>query len=380
MKFSIKKDKLADILRITEHFSAVKNVQPVLMNIFIEAKSDNSIIVKSSDLEKSVILKQDAVVNEEGKITLPSKKLTEIILKLNDNNEDVVFESNENNQNVRITSSRSKFELVGMSPLEYPVIINEEDIDSCEDKVTLETEAFLKGLKQTVYATNSGDTNNILTGVFCNVSEDNLEMAATDGNRLAKAVLKINENNNDKQTFENVIPSKILTEFPRFIQGLEEKKFTIYKKNGQLIFKTEGRIMISRSLEGKYPKYNQLIPQNNENVISCDKEELINSLELISSVNEDKTNNVKLYFEKGKLSIKADNPQLGGGDIVIDSEYNKEEELKIAFNCRYLLDALKSFDTEKVILEIKNSSSAVIIKPSSEDEYLALVMPLQIRE
>ncbi len=378
MKFSINKNKLADILKITEHFSAVKNVQLVLMNIFIEAKSDNSIIVKSSDLEKGVVLKQEATVTEPGKITLPSKKITEIVLKLNDNNEEIFFESNEENQNIKITCGRSKFELLGISPLEYPVIIEEDTLKESEEFVTLETEAFLKALKQTVYATNNGDTNNILTGVFCNVNENNLEMAATDGNRLAKAVLKIN--NKENKTFENVIPSKILTEFPRFIQGMEDKEFTIYKKNGQLIFKAEGRIMISRSLEGKYPKYNQLIPTNNEKVISCDKEELINSLELTSSVNEEKTNIVKLIFEKGKLSIKADNPELGGGDVVIDSEYNEEDELKIAFNCRYLLDALKSFETEKVILEIRNSSSAVVIKPSSEDEYLALVMPVQIRE
>ena len=378
MKFSIKKDKLADILRITEHFSAVKNVQPVLMNIFIEAKSDNSIIVKSSDLEKGVILKQEAVVEEAGKITLPSKKLTEIVLKLNDNNEDVLFESNEENKNVKISYGRSKFELLGINPVEYPVIIEDDLLDSCDDFVSIEADVFLKALKQTVYATNSGDTNNILTGVFCSICDNNLEMAATDGNRLAKAVLKIK--NSVEKSFENVIPSKILTEFPRFIKGLEEKEFNIYKKNGQLIFKTEGRIMISRSLEGKYPKYNQLIPQNNEKVISCDKDELINSLELTSSVNEDKTNIVKLIFEKGKLSIKANNPQLGGGDVVIDSEYNEEDELKIAFNCRYLLDALKSFETEKILLEIRNSSSAVVIKPSSEDEFLALVMPVQIKE
>ena len=366
------------MVRITEHFSAVKNVQLVLMNIFIEAKSDNSIVIKSSDLEKGVVLKQEATVTEPGKITLPSKKITEIVLKLNDNNEEILFESNEENQNVKISCGRSKFELLGISPLEYPVIIEEDTLKESEEFVTLETEAFLKALKQTVYATNSGDTNNILTGVFCNVNEKQLEMAATDGNRLAKAVLKIN--NKENKIFENVIPSKILTEFPRFIQGMEDKEFTIYKKNGQLIFKTEGRIMISRSLEGKYPKYNQLIPTNNEKVIPCDKEELINSLELTSSVNEEKTNIVKLIFEKGKLSIKADNPELGGGDVVIDSEYNEEDELKIAFNCRYLLDALKSFETEKVILEIRNSSSAVVIKPSSEDEYLALVMPVQIRE
>ncbi len=378
MKFSINKNKLADVLRITEHFSAIKNVQPVLMNIFIEAKSDNFIIIKSSDLEKSVVLKQEASVTEVGKITLPSKKITEIVLKLNDNIEDVLFESNEENQNVKISCGRSKFELLGINPLEYPVIIDEESIENCEEKVSLESDAFLKAMKQTVYATNTGDTNNILTGVFCSVNEDNLEMAATDGNRLAKAVLKIKSA--AEKPFENVIPSKILTEFPRFIQGLEDKEFSVYKNNGQLIFKTEGRIMISRSLEGKYPKYNQLIPTNNEKVISCDKDELINSLELTSSVNEDKTNIVKLFFEKGKLSIKAENPQLGGGDVVIDSEYNEEEELKIAFNCRYLLDALKSFETEKIILEIRNSSSAVVIKPSSEDEYLALVMPVQIRE
>ena len=378
MKFSINNNKLSDILRITEHFSAVKNVQLVLMNIFIEAKSDNTIIVKSSDLEKGVVLKQEASVSEAGKITLPSKKITEIVSKLNNKDEDIIFESNDDNQNVKISCGRSKFEIVGISPLEYPIVIEEEILDTCEEFVTLDTEKFLIALKQTVYATNSGDTNNILTGVFCNVSEDNLEMAATDGNRLAKAVLKID--NPNKQTFENVIPSKILSEFPRFIQGIEDKKFTIYKKNGQLIFKTDGRIMISRSLEGKYPKYNQLIPTNNEKVITCDKDELINSLELTSSVNEEKTNIVKLYFEKGKLSIKADNPQLGGGDVVIDSEYNDEEELKIAFNCRYLIDAIKSFDTEKVILEIKNSSSAVVVKPSSEDEFLALVMPVQIRE
>ena len=307
MQFNIQKDLFLNTLRISEHISSTKGIQIILSNVYIEAKDNNEIILKSSDLDISVILKIKATVKEKGKITLPSKKLSEIISKLPE--EEVNFEASEETNKAKITSGRAKFELMGISALEYPVIISEEDIENFKNNISLEIKTFINAIKQTVYAASFAENNSIYNGVFMSVNENTLEMAATDGARLSMAVEKIE--NKEGKIFETIVPSRTLAEFIRFSQGCNGEKVEIMKKDGQLIFKIGESMMLSRSIEGQYPKYKQIIPKDNDKVVIISREEFINSLDRTSSMVEEKKNVVKLTFEKNKLSLIVVNPELG---------------------------------------------------------------------
>ncbi len=376
MEFIIQKDLFLNTLRIAEHISSTKGIQIILSNVYIEATKENEIILKSSDLDIGVILKIKSEVKTPGKITLPSKKLSEIISKLP--KDEVTFESSEETNKAKITSGRSKFELMGISALEYPVIISEEDIESFKNNISLEIKPFINAIKQTVYAASTTENNSIYNGVFISVNEKTLEMAATDGARLSMVIEEIE--NKEGKIFEAIIPSRTLAEFIRFSSGCTGEKVEIMKKEGQIIFKINENIMISRSIEGQYPKYKQIIPKDNEKIVIVSREELINALDRTSSMVEEKKNVVKLTFEKNQLSLVVDNPELGDSNDFVDIEFEEEEPIKIAFNCKYLLDVLRNYESEKIRIELKPKLAPALIKPEDNKKYLALIMPIQIKE
>ena len=376
MEFIIQKDLFLNTLRIAEHVSSTKGIQIILSNIYIEAKEDNEIIFKSSDLDIGVILKLKATVKKAGKITLPSKKLTEIVSKLP--NEEVNFEASEDTNKAKITSGRAKFELMGISALEYPVILSEEEIEAFVNNITLDIKPFVSAIKQTVYAASMADNNSIYNGIYTKVEENVLEMAATDGARLSTAIETVD--NKENKLFEAIIPSRTLAEFIRFQSGCVGEKVEIMKKEGQLIFKIGENIMISRYIEGQYPKYKQIIPKDNDKVVLINREDFMNALDRTSSMVEEKKNVVKLTFENDQLSLVVDNPELGDSNDFVDIEFGEEDAINIAFNCKYLLDVLRNYDSEKIRIELKPTLAPALFKPEGKENYMALIMPIQIKE
>lgn len=373
MKFIIQKESFNNSLRLTEKITAQKTVQPVLSNVLIETVGDNSLKFSATDLDLAIELTSPAVVNEKGSITLPAKKLNEIISKLPD--KPVSFELNEDTNVVSITCGNSKFDIVGISSSEFPELAQKELL---KDKisVSVKIKPFLKAVKQTVFSTASYDTNNILSGVFCKIFNGELEMAATDGNRLSRVIEKLDSvEDND---FTAVIPSKTLNELLRFTAGFENESMDIIVKKGQILFKMDDRFLASRLLEGQYPKYQQLIPEKGEKTAVVDREALIVALDRVSTMVNERTSIVKFTFSDDKLLLKADTSDAGASMDLIDINY-KDDELMIAFNYRYILDSLKIMDSEKVRIDLNTPLSATVFKPQSDDNYICLVMPVQIR-
>lgn len=376
MEFIIQKDLFLNTLRVAEHISSTKGIQIILSNVYIEATEENELILKSSDLDIGTILKVKASVKIPGKITLPSKKLSEIVSKLP--KDEVNFEASEETNKAKITSGRAKFELMGISALEYPVIMTTEDIEAFKNNISLDIKPFIAAIKQTVYAASSAENNSIYNGVFMSVNENKLEMAATDGARLSMVVEDID--NKEGKTFESIIPSRTLAEFIRFSACCVDSKVEIMKKDGQLIFKIGENILISRSIEGQYPKYKQIIPKDNDKIAIISREDFINALDRTASMVEEKKNVVKLTFEKNQLSLVVDNPELGDSNDFVDIEFDEEDTIKIAFNCKYLLDVLRNYESEKIRIELKPTLAPTLLKPEDNEKYLALIMPIQIKE
>jgi DNA polymerase-3 subunit beta len=146
----------------------------------------------------------------------------------------------------------------------------------------------------------------------------------------------------------------------------------------RIIFKTGSIIMTSRLIEGEYPPYNQLIPQTCEKNAVINREEMISTLDRVAVMVNERTNIVKFIFNENTLFLKADTPDAGLGEDSIPIEFSGDE-LTIAFNYRYVLDSLKIMESEKVKIGMGGSLSATLFKPDSEDNYLCLIMPIQIR-
>lgn len=373
MKFVVKKEDLYNGIKIVERATSVKALQPVLLNILIETIDKGTIKLVATDLDFTVIANVDAQVEEEGKITLPSKTLNEIVSKLGDKL--ITFEMNNEETSVNITCQNSKFDIIGISADEFPPEFANIEIDE-ENGFEIAIRPFGKAVRQAGFAAASYETSNLLSGIVCDISENILEIASTDGNRLARVRETID--NKDNRTNQLIIPSKTLNEFIKMSSFIDEETVKIYTEKSKIILKSEKTTTISRLLEGQFPKYNQLIPQESPKIAVVNVSQLTSALERVSIMVNEKTSIVKLEFSENSLKLSADTPDSGKSEENFDIDY-KGEEMAIAFNYKYVLEALKNIDCEEVKIGLNTGLSATMFRPNCEEDYVCLIMPVQIR-
>ena len=373
MNFVIEKEDFLNNLKIVEKASIQNAVQPVLSNILLEAEG-NSVKFTATDSDFSIASSAKAQVKKDGSITLPAKTLLEIASKIP--NKPVKFELNTENQIVNISCGSAQFDVIGISAAEFPV--NFEKMKDAEgfSEIQIEAEPFISAVKKTVFAAANSETKNIISGVFCSISEGELEMAATDGNRLAQVIEKATAK--IKEQTSVVLTTRCLLEIQR-IAGLGDfKNIEIYLGEDKVLFKLGDTYIKSIILKGTYPPYKQLIPANYEKKLVAKREEVINALERVSIMISEKMNIVKLKLSDNKLYLSANTPSEGKSEDTLDVKYDYEE-MTIAFNYRYIVDCLKVMETENVVVGLNGSLSASVFRPENEDNYLCLIMPIQIR-
>lgn len=373
MKFVVKKEDLYNGIKIVERATSMKALQPVLLNILIETVDKGTVKLVATDLDFTVIAQIDAQVEEEGKITLPSKTLNEIVSKLSDKL--ITFEMNNDSTSVNITCQNSKFDIIGISASEFPPEFSNVEINE-EEGFEIEIRPFVKAVKQAGFAAASYETSNLLSGIVCDISSNVLEIASTDGNRLAR--IRETIDNKDNHAKQLIIPSKTLNEFIKMSSFIDEETVKIFTEKSKIIIKSEKTTTISRLLDGQFPKYNQLIPQESPKEAMVNVSQLISALERVSIMVNEKTSIVKLEFTNNNLKLSADTPDSGKSEENLDIDYSGEE-LTIAFNYKFVLEALKNIDSEIVKIGLNTPLSATMFKPDSDEDFVCLIMPVQIR-
>jgi len=377
MEFLIKKDELFNGIKIVERATAMKGLQPVLANILIETVDKSTLRFSATDLDLTVVAIVQAQVVTEGKITLPAKKLSDIVSRLSDNL--ITIKQTEDTNSVNITCKSAKFDIIGISASEFPAIAKFEDEENEENSIEIEVKPFTKAIKQAGFAAAGYESNNLLSGVVCDISENTLEMASTDGNRLARVREKIEQKKENKgKSSQLIIPSRTLQEFIKMSSFIDEDFVKIYTDKTKLIIKSSNILLISRLMEGQYPKYNQLIPQDSPKEVIVNISQLTSSLERVAVMVNERTSIVKFEFKDNKLILTADTPDSGASEDEIDIDYTAEE-LKIAFNYKYVLESLKNMETSEVKIGLNTSLSATVLKPNNDEDYICLIMPVQIR-
>ena len=370
LAFMVEKEVLLNGLRIVERATAQKGLQPVLANILLESSEKNKINLYATDFDLTIITSIEAQVSSFGKITLPARKLIDIVSRLDDG----IIEFQLNSTTMNIKSGKSKFDIIGISATEFPRI---DYLTDAETEIEIDLKPLIIGIKEAGGAAASYDSNNnLLSGVVCDINKNILEIASTDGNRLARAKKIIS--NKDDSSVKMIVPSKILQEFLKISAYIDEDTVKIYTKTNKIMIKSENITMISNLMNGQYPQYNQLIPQSFPKQAKVNASKLISQLELVTTMVNEKTSIVKLNFDNNCLYLMADAPEAGSSQSEIDIIYSGEEIL-IAFNYRYLLDCLKNIDAEEVIICMNSNLSATVIKPDNDEDFIYLVMPVQIR-
>ena len=378
MEIILSKEELLNGIKVVEKITAQKGTQPVLSNILIETVSNDRVKFCATDLNLSISHKVKAQVAKEGKITLSAKRLGEITTKLN--NKPITLSLNPDNNIVTISCGKAKFELIGISANEFPKVFDEEVSEENQKSFEINKNTLIKGVKQVVFSAALHESASVLSGVCFNIDSNTLEIVATDGNRLTRASKEINSKD-DSAIF--IVPSRTLQELIRISSIIEDEKVTIKLEKAKIQFNFEDVVFQSKLINGTYPKYQQLIPTNNDKIVYIDREELIGVIERVCVMVNERTNIIKFSFNQNSLELSTDSPDAGSGKDFIDVDSNFDEII-IAFNYKYVLDSLKNMDTKKVKIEIATSLSATLFKPSDEDEtkndsYVCLIMPVQVR-
>lgn len=373
MKFVIKKEDLYNGIKIVENATSTRALQPVLLNILIETVDSNTIKLIATDLDLTIVTIVDAQVEVEGKITLPSKTLNEIVSKLG--NKLITFEKEPDSSIVNITCQNSKFDIIGISANEFPPEVYNFDLKE-EESFEIEIKPLTKAAKKAGFAAANYETSNLLSGIVCDISGQTLEIASTDGNRLAR-VREIVKNSDDKAR-QLIIPSRTMNEFNKISSYIDEDSIKIYTEKTKIVFKSSKTTMISRLLDGQFPKYNQLIPSESPKNAVINISELISALERVAIMVNDKTSIVKMEFSDNVLKLMADTPDSGKSEEELNIDYTLEP-LVIAFNYKYVLEALKNMDSDEVKIGLNTGLSATVFRPNNEEDFVCLIMPVQIR-
>ena len=374
MEIVLNKEDFSNGIKIVEKITAQKAVQPILSNILIETVSSDRVKFCATDLNLAINYKTSATVLKEGSITLSAKKISEIVSRISASDINIKTEEDENN--VKIKSGKAEFDLVSINPSEFPKVL--ENIQDEEFKiVTINKNEFSKAIKQVIFAVSQQETQAVLTGVCFNIENNTLELAATDGNRLTRVKKEINSTVEELLNF--IVPAKTLQEVQRISSLVEDENITLKISKNKILFEFENMAFQSRLIEGIYPKYQQLIPTSNDKKIVTDRVELINSIERVSVMVNDRTNVVRFNLKQGQLEIMADTPEAGKSKDYIDVEYDFDDML-IAFNYKYVLDGLKNMDSKNVEIEISDVLAASIFKPQdSKEDYICLIMPVKVQ-
>lgn len=372
MKFVAGKDDLLNGIRIVERATVIKGLQPVMANVLIETVGTNQIKLTATDFDLSITTLLDAQVEEEGKFTLPAKKMGEILSRLQD--ELVTIEVC--GATATITCKNSKFDIIGISAAEFPQI--EESISE-DDSIEIETRPFVKAIRQVISAAAGYETNNLLSGVVCQVSKNILEVAATDGNRLARVREVVKNNSTDEESvFEMLISSKVLAELSKVSLLADSDNIKIAKEAKKIVITLDKTKFITKLMQGQFPKYNQLIPQTFPKEAKVDKATLIAALERVAVMVNEKNCIVKFEFADNTLRLSGDTPDAGNSQDEIDIQY-MSEPLAIGFNYKFVLEFLKIAEADEILVKLNTPLSATVLAPCSDEDYIYLVMPVQMR-
>jgi DNA polymerase-3 subunit beta len=255
--------------------------------------------------------------------------------------------------------------------------------------VQLSVEALTQGLGGSLFATSSDETKQVLTGVHLTMQQNSLEFAATDGHRLA-VVQTTNQNAeeeeeaevaNDAAILEFTLPARALRELERMV-GMRQSSETVllHFEQGQIVFQGGEHRLTSRTLEGQYPAYRQLIPRQFQRQITIDRRQLLSAVERIAVLADQKNNIVKFSIDSvnEQLSLSVEAQDVGSGRESMPAQVSGES-LDIAFNVKYLIDGLKALSTSDIQIQMNTADSPVILTPLGGLKMTYLIMPVQIR-
>ncbi|MFM5891117.1 MAG: DNA polymerase III subunit beta [Dolichospermum sp.] len=381
MKLICSQSDLSSNLSLVSRAVPSRPTHPVLANILLQADAQtNQVSLTAFDLSLGIRTTFSAEVLEGGEIALPAKLLVDITSRLPEGEITLDDQGDSSGEGILVTlrpkSGRYQVRAMGAEEFpELPVIENAEAI-------TITTSALIEGLKGSLFATSSDETKQVLTGVHLTLKEDTLEFAATDGHRLAVLETTNERYVEGSEQVEVTVPAKALRELQRMLghNSASEETVDVYLDQGQVVFAWASQRLTSRTLEGQYPAYRQLIPRQFERQVTLERKQFISTLERIAVLADQKNNIVKVSIDHAnqEITLSCEAQDVGSGTESIPAQISGED-IDVAFNVKYLMEGLKELPSSEIQMQLNQNLTPVIFTPLSGFKMTYLAMPVQLR-
>jgi DNA polymerase-3 subunit beta len=385
MKLVCSQAELSASLQLVSRAVATRPTHPVLANVLLTADAaTNRLSLTGFDLHLGLQTTLAASVESSGAVTLPARLFSEIVTRLSADSP-VTLSCEDGQEQVVLTSLSGTYQMRGMSADDFPDL----PLVQSGTPIQLDPQSLVKGLRATLFASSADEAKQLLTGVHLHIDEAGLECAATDGHRLA--VLRLPSLSAETpsadaepaiEPFAVTVPARSLRELERLLAGrASSDPLSLFSERGQVVLLWADQVLTTRSLEGTYPNYRQLIPASFSRSITLDRRAFTASLERVAVLADQHNNVVKIALDdaRGLVTISVDAQDVGSGSEQVAADV-EGEPIDIAFNVRYLLDGLKAISSDRVRMRCNASTTPAVLSPVGEDgDYTYLVMPVQIR-
>jgi DNA polymerase III subunit beta len=364
----VSQSDLMGALQVVQRGTSSQSTLPILAGIKIKAEKPGTLTLQGTDLELSIETTCEATIKTAGAVVVGGKLFVDIFKHLPDGA--IEISSNAETGHVDIKAGRSSFSVKTMPPEDFPAF------PEVSEKNTLDIEAqVLLGLiRQTAKAVSKDETRPVLTGALLDIESDNLLMVATDSYRLAVKTAQLAKNT--KQKLKALIPYRALEEVQKLL-ATAKSPVKITSTEGLLKIAAEQTTIITRLIEGQYPNYKQLIPEDTTLRVEADKGDLLGAIGRVALLAQ-KNMSIKMTVGAGRIQIKAATQGVGEANEEVKAEITDEKTQEMAFNAQYLMDGLQGVSGERVLLEFTGPTNPGLIKSTPNDNYLYLIMPIRL--
>ena len=368
MKLSCTQEKLNKALNIVNRIVSPRGTLPVLNNILIKTDK-GQLKFAATDLEIGINTWIGAKIDEEGAITIPSRLMSDFV----STNNDETINLEQKDTTLFLKSAKYQANIKGIEAGEFPLI---PDVKK-DPVIELGAKELKEAIDQVAFSAAVDETRPVLTGVLLKAKDTILKLVATDSYRLAEKTINLEKK--VPSEISVIIPQRTMHELSRIISSYDSKVEIRIGEN-QIQFNFDEIQLVSRLLEGNFPDYEQIIPNKSETKTTVTIDDFANSIKMASFFARESANNIRLKISNEKnMEVIAVSPQVGDNISKVSAK-TVGKDIEIAFNAKFILDALNVIKSKDIILETTDKTRAGVIRPIKEEGYLYLIMPLRVEE
>jgi DNA polymerase III subunit beta len=369
MKVTCRPSVLGQALQVVSRAISSRTTLPILNNILIETTSEG-LALTATNLEIGIRKVVPAEVAMEGSTTAPARLLTDFVSTLPD--QDLELSLDGATQSLGLRCARFDTHIKCIEAEEFPPGPRPDE----GDRLEVPLDELIKAVEQTQMAASTDEARPVLTGVLVHIEGGNLTLAATDGHRLA--VRKLPAQGAGDLEASLIVPARALAELARVLKGEPGRvELIISKARNQIFFKAGNSELTSRLIDGKYPNYAQVIPSKSSTTVRVNTAELTQTVRAVSLFARDSANVIRVKAQSGAVILSATTNEVGDSRAEMPADV-EGSEIQIAFNARYVLDALGVIGEDEVELLFDGPLSPGLLRPPGKEHYLYVIMPVRV--